>query len=275
METTKVTKIYFDLETTGFAGLGYFHPMHRIIQFGAITEDGDTFCSYVDPGVSIDPRSTKLHGITDQNVVHAPAFAQVWHEFITGLRNSRNPVGNKIVMVAHNCFGFDQLILERELKRFGMTTVGVEFHDTEPVFRLQYPSLRSYNLGKLVQRFVPSFQFKAHDALEDAKALRALCQATRIQTYSFAKSPKRLELKTIWPLQPYLRFIQKRLRIGNNIEELCNYFKNDQFAMYAWMAATAELALTQDTIAYCVLRAFHVDPKYFMHQTLPKLNILH
>lgn len=264
-------KIYFDLETTGYQGLGYFHPLHRIIQFAAITEDGDTFNSFVNPEIEIDQRSTKLHGITTDQVQNADRLDRVWYNFTSGINLGRR----KIIMVAHNCFGFDQLMLERELKRFGLTTRNIEFHDTEPVFRLQYPSLRSYSLGKLVKHFIPGYQFRAHDAMEDARALKDLCQVTKIRTYSFAKSPKRLELKTIWPLQPYLRFIQNKLAIGNNIEELCNYFRNDLFAMYAWMAATAELTMTNDTIAYCVLRAFHLEPKFFMHKTLPKLNIVY
>ena len=183
-------KIYFDLETTGYGGLGYFHKLHRIIQIGAVTEGGRTFKAFVNPQTKIDARSTNFHGISDDDVVQAETFNKVWKRFMEDFVSYRPSRTSPLVLIAHNCFGFDQLIIEKELHRFGLSTGHVEFQDTEPTFRYQFPCLKSYNLAKMVKHFIPNYHFRAHDALEDAKALRALCQQVKMRTYSFHKLPK-------------------------------------------------------------------------------------
>ena len=65
----------FDLETTGFN-----HRSDRIVQFALIGSDADgshiNLQSLVDPRVRIPAETTKVHGITDDDVRGVGEFAR-------------------------------------------------------------------------------------------------------------------------------------------------------------------------------------------------------
>jgi DNA polymerase-3 subunit epsilon len=64
--------LFLDIETTGRS------VADRIVEIGVVDDDGETvFSSLVDPRVPIPAEVTAIHGITDQMVRDAPAFAAI------------------------------------------------------------------------------------------------------------------------------------------------------------------------------------------------------
>ena len=58
--------VCFDLETTGYRGLGsVLTPRNRIIQIAATIGDA-TFDEIVCPGIYVPTKSTALHGIRNE-----------------------------------------------------------------------------------------------------------------------------------------------------------------------------------------------------------------
>lgn len=137
----------------------------EIVEIAAVrVRDGvivETFSSLVRPGVPIAPKAAETHGITEEMVSTAPAFAEVWPTF-------RDFCGEDVV-VAHNGYEFDFRILTRMVKslggeeRFDLTT-----YDTLPLARDLYPTSRK--LVDLARQFgIPPGQ--SHRALDDTLAL--------------------------------------------------------------------------------------------------------
>ena len=59
-----------------------------------------------------------------------------------------------IILVAHNNFGYDQLILESEYQRINKNICkNVLFFDTLPFFRKIFPDLNSYKLGNIYNHY--------------------------------------------------------------------------------------------------------------------------
>ena len=77
----------------------------------------------------------------------------------------------------------------------------------------------------------------------------------------------------IWPLKPYISAIRRKLGIRDDIGDLCTYFGGDKHALMRWMEDAPDLPLSKDTMAYVVLRAFHIEPREFIRETLPTLLV--
>lgn len=97
---------------------------------------------WINPEIPIDQRSTVIHGITDETVAQAPAFADVVDRFLEMLTPE---VGETLVVVAHNA-DFDLPILRSELRRAGSDLPGLPVLDTArelPIFAGVSPPDRS------------------------------------------------------------------------------------------------------------------------------------
>ena len=112
----EIPVVVIDTETTGLhPGLG-----HRIFEVGAIRyENGRRvaeFQSLVDPERPIDPQASKVTGMTDEDVVGAPKFADIRPELDSFLEGA--------LLVAHNA-PFDANFLGLE---YSLSTPNVEPH---------------------------------------------------------------------------------------------------------------------------------------------------
>jgi DNA polymerase-3 subunit epsilon len=104
--------VVFDLETTGLDVAA-----DTIVSVGGVRLQGSTIYRavtidcLVHPGRPIPPRSTAIHGITNDMVEGAPDFSQVWPDF--------RALSDGTVLVGHNV-GFDIAHLQNAAKAAGL-----------------------------------------------------------------------------------------------------------------------------------------------------------
>lgn len=109
-------KVFFDTETTGLLKPDANHVSKQpyIIEICAIKCDDDMnivdkYTSFVKPPINISDEITKITKITNEMLIKAPSFAEIYHDlgkFFTGCHT----------MVAHN-LGFDRSMMANELLR--------------------------------------------------------------------------------------------------------------------------------------------------------------
>lgn len=103
--------VFFDLETTG-TNVG----TDRIVELSMLKiEPGgkeEVLTMRINPGIPIDPRSTAIHGISDEDVKDAPTFAEVaknLSHFIEGCD-----------LAGYNAVRFDVPLMAEEFLRAGV-----------------------------------------------------------------------------------------------------------------------------------------------------------
>jgi len=150
--------VAFDLETTDLDA-----DICDIVELGAVrVRDGqpvEEFRTLLKGARPISPRATAVHGYRDEDVVEAPALADVWPRFLAFV--------GRDVLVAHNAQEFDVPVLRRAargLERLDRLT----FFDTYPLARSLWRD--SARLGDLALRFGIEAG-RAHHALDDARTL--------------------------------------------------------------------------------------------------------
>ena len=150
----------FDLETTGFD-----HRKDRIVQYALVGSDTDgthiNLQSLVDPRVKIPPETTRVHGISNDDVRGMGEFSKHVNEIISMVDDS--------IIVGHNVLRFDWRFLEVECMR-----AGVEVPKPKGIIdtlvlarRLKIPG--RHTLGHLCARFGIEMS-RAHQADADAGA---------------------------------------------------------------------------------------------------------
>jgi DNA polymerase III epsilon subunit family exonuclease len=169
--------VALDVETTGLNAEREKIVEIALVRFffdreGALSEE-DRFSSLINPGVAIPAQASRIHGITEADVANAPLFA--------GLAQKIFDVCVGRVVVGHNVL-FDIGFLEREFERVGIEIDVQECADTFGMAKLAFPSMPSYNLGKLA--FSIGLQSDAqHRALGDAlTCMRLFGASIRILT---------------------------------------------------------------------------------------------
>jgi DNA polymerase-3 subunit epsilon len=151
--------LVFDSETTGLDVME-----DRIVSVGAVLVNGGHVAPglnldrLVNPSVPIPPRSTAIHGITDEMVADAPPFAQVWQEL--------QSVFAERVVIGHN-IGFDLAVLKREAERADLSWQTPKFLDTLRLVVGLFPDWQDLNLETIAGHLGVDVQGR-HTALGDA-----------------------------------------------------------------------------------------------------------
>lgn len=162
----KGTYVVFDFETTGLNAMS-----DAIIEIGACKMvDGtivEQFGSLVNPERHIPEASTRVHGITDEDVADAPDLGDMVADFYKFSQGS--------TLVAHNA-DFDIGFLKVAGKQFG-------YDFTHPVvdtlaYARQLVNSKSHKLGDLCTRFGIELN-NAHRAVHDAVATARLFRKLR------------------------------------------------------------------------------------------------
>lgn len=186
VDYSKVTEVYFDLETTGLV-----KPIH-ITQLAAI-RDGESFSRYIMPKIPISPGASKVTGISIknglmyhyENIVDTVSINVGLEQFCEFLGKSKNNV-----LVGHNIEKYDLPIILNAFKNCDKTEMFVKnvlgFLDTLKLFRSTHPGQKSYSQQSLVKNLTGK-DYAAHDALEDVTALKDLLIGAGIKDESKKK----------------------------------------------------------------------------------------
>ena len=138
--------------------------MASICQIGlAKFKDGqlvEEWSSLIDPEDYFDFINIDIHGITEEDVVGAPTFSEVVDELSNYLSGS--------VCVSHT--HFDRVSVGRALEKYSLNPIDTIWLDSARVARRTWEecSWRGYGLSNVCK--IIGYDFKHHDALEDAKA---------------------------------------------------------------------------------------------------------
>lgn len=150
----------FDLETTGF------NPRSdRVIQYALVGSEADetrvNLHSLVNPGMSIPDKSTRVHGITDDDVRGLDGFANHAERICSLIEGA--------VIVGHNVIAFDWKFVEMECMRIGFEVPRPHAIIDTLVIARRFGVPGSHKLGTLCDRFDISLQ-RSHRADVDAGA---------------------------------------------------------------------------------------------------------
>jgi DNA polymerase III epsilon subunit family exonuclease len=118
--------------------------------------------SFVKPPHPIPQDATDFNGISNDDVSSAPSFQDLWPQV-------REFCGDDVI-VAHNGYEYDFLLLRRMVRSFG-ERFDLCTYDTLPLARELYPTSRK--LGDLARQFGIDTG-TSHQALDDARALAQL-----------------------------------------------------------------------------------------------------
>ena len=169
-----MTFLALDFETTGLDS-----TIGRVVEIGAIrfsigpegvVEEASMAC-LVNPGMRIPHQAMAIHGISDEDVAGAPAFAEVAPALLA--------LAEGAVIVAHNV-RFDLSYLDAELARIGMARPEARTEDTVALSRRAFPGRASYRLGAIASALGIDSGY-AHRALDDARTCMLLYHACERQ----------------------------------------------------------------------------------------------
>lgn len=182
--------VAFDTETTGLRPF----DGDRVIEFGAVElfVDGELRVAraqrhdfLINPGIPIPRESSKVSGITDDDVADQPGFEQRApriRELLAGA-----------ILVAHN-LAFDMAFLRAELGRCGLfwPTTLAEI-DTLPLSQRLLHHLRQHKLGMICKELGVDL-VEAHRASNDAEA----CGRAFVELARRHRAPDDLDEMVIW-----------------------------------------------------------------------------
>lgn len=149
--------VAIDLETANA-------DMASICQIGLVCYRGgeivDTLSTYIDPQDYFDGMNISIHGIDEETVSGAPTFEQFSDSVYEWLDNQ--------VAVCHT--HFDRVAMKQACDKQGIRFPKCAWLDSARVTRRAWPEFawKGYGLHNVCKTL--GYEFKHHDALEDAKA---------------------------------------------------------------------------------------------------------
>ncbi len=177
-----------DLETTGLSD-----ETDQIVEVGIIWmragEVEKRYCKLVNPGCPIPEDSSKITGITDEDVKDAPSFAEIADEVAEHLQGR--------AILAYN-LSFDKGFLERDLKLHGHEWPDSPSFDPLVLARGVFPGQRGYKLGLIAKRLEIPLE-EAHRADHDAEAAARVMYA--MGDHLPARLNELLELQSAWAIE--------------------------------------------------------------------------
>ena len=143
-----------------------------ICSIGIVLVDGDqivdSYYSLINPRSAFHPQNIAIHGITENDVLNAPAFFQAWIDI--------EPFIHDRILVCYNAT-FDIYALEKALYDAGISNVDYPYVCAMRITK-KILNLEKYALHSIAERF--GIQYENHNALEDAaataKILSAICR---------------------------------------------------------------------------------------------------
>ena len=114
----------------------------------------------VNPEDYFDYINIDIHGISENNVKGAPTFPEIFNKLKNHINNT--------VCVSHT--HFDRVSISRAIEKYGLNAIDTMWLDSARVARRTWEDFAwsGYGLANVCERI--GYEFKHHDALEDAKA---------------------------------------------------------------------------------------------------------
>lgn len=150
--------------------------MASICQVGIVCyEDGvitNEWSSLINPQDYFASINVGIHGITMRDVEDAPIFSDVYETISNLISNT--------VCVSHT--HFDRVSLDKVIRKYKLNLIETNWLDSARVARRAWEECawKGYGLAKVCKLI--GFDFKHHDALEDAKACGAVIIAASEKT---------------------------------------------------------------------------------------------
>ena len=195
----KMNYIVLDVETAN-------PDYSSICQIGIVNViDGavvDKQCLLINPETYFDPVNTSIHGIDEEMVAKSPSFGTVFETLSDAL--TRN------IIVHHG--PFDRIAMTRAQQRYGIDAKNLRFLDNQAVVRRVWEDVakKGYGLSNLAKRI--GYEFKHHNALEDALATQAVFEI------ALSDSGKNIEDWLINSKKPITSKIATKFTGGGNPE---------------------------------------------------------
>ena len=158
-------RIVLDTETTGLVP----EEGHRVIEVACLElsgrrSTGRHFHRFVNPERAIDIAATQVHGLTAEDLLDKPRFADIADEFLEFVEGAE--------LLIHNA-PFDVAFLDAELARIGRPTLAAvcSVADTLAMAREMHPGKKN-SLDALCERYAVDHSRRTlHGALLDAQLL--------------------------------------------------------------------------------------------------------
>jgi len=170
-----LTFVAFDVETTGLSPIACRLVELSGVKFSLSGGQVDTFSTLINPGQSIPPEVSALHGITDDMVAASPNASQALAQFFQWLN------GPSAIMMAHNA-NFDVEFIKVEALRSGLVPPQNLVLDTLFMAQGLVTGCANYKLKTLSEHFGFAGSLY-HRALDDSiyveklfRKLLELCQ---------------------------------------------------------------------------------------------------
>lgn len=141
----------------------------------------EEWSTLINPNVSFNFRNTLVHGIDEKSVLSSPLFSDVAIEINKFLDNK--------IVISHS--QFDRIAINKVFEKHSINCPSSSWIDTTKVVRRAWPefSKKGYGLNNICKQI--GYEFKHHDALEDAKAagyvMLAAIQKTSISLKDWEK----------------------------------------------------------------------------------------
>ena len=190
--------VALDLEATGLST--FYDP---IIEIGAerFGRDGTVtgrFQEFVNPGMPIPPRITRLTGIDDSMVANARSSERVVRDFLAFLAEEPS------ILIAHS-IATDLAFLKVACDHFQGTLPDALAVDTLPLSRRFFPEAPDHRLSSLAALLDTPEEATFHRALADAAHTRGLflaCLERAENSLHNTEDLKRYEAVTLCPPEP-------------------------------------------------------------------------
>ncbi|MBL4607048.1 MAG: 3'-5' exoribonuclease [Pseudomonadales bacterium] len=135
----------------------------------------DEWVTLINPEDYFDPINIDIHGINELDVENSPTFPEISDTLLGFLKDT--------IVVCHT--HFDRVSISRTFWKHGIEMIEVSWLDSAKVARRTWPefSKKGYGLKNVAKHI--GYDFKHHDALEDAKASGyILLEAMRVSSLS-------------------------------------------------------------------------------------------
>ncbi len=137
----------------------------------------DEWVTLINPEDYFHPINIDIHGINELDVENAPTFPEIPDTLLGFLKDT--------IVVCHT--HFDRVSISRTFCKHGIEMTEVSWLDSAKVSRRTWPefSKKGYGLKNVAKHI--GYDFKHHDALEDAKASgHILLEAMRVSNLSIS-----------------------------------------------------------------------------------------